>query len=88
MKTDIEMITELARLFADFEVIETDFPFVVKHPFTDYGIMTDLNGNTIDVTKPENKKQLKEICLERMEHVTKFIDFSTIITKPYRSAFF
>lgn len=44
--TDLNSLKAMARMFAMLEVHETEFsPIVVKHPFTDSGIVAYRNGS-------------------------------------------
>ena len=91
--TDLKEIKKLARLFLMLDVKETEFsPMVVKHPFTDSGIVAypGANGEIAmgDITKePEilenwRKEMTRQIKEARSAHAIAYM-----ITKSYSLAF-
>jgi hypothetical protein len=86
--TRLEKIKEVAETFIYCDIKPTDIGFIVSHPYTDSPYLGYPDGSIIDITKIENHERFIEICKERIKRIKKYSDFSVLITKPYRSAFF
>lgn len=89
-QTDLPSIKELAQTFLMTDITTTSFsPVIVKHPFTDSGIVY-FKGDS----KPENLLENNDALLRWHEKVKKQISESdsadrifSLITKPYRLVF-
>jgi len=86
--TNMEKIKEIAKCFLYFDLkINENLPMIANHPFTDSPYFY-CNGNLYDLSKKENFLNFTKEMEIRINNVDNYVSFSTLITKPYRSAFF
>lgn len=91
-ETDMDNIRHLAKLFVQLPINKTNYsPFVVKHPFTDSGIVyiSDEEGpRTLDVTNDEKEfnkwKKMVSGIIDKMKSVA---DVYMLLTNAYKFAF-
>jgi len=87
--TNLEKIKDIALTFSHLEIKKTDIEFIVLHPFTEYVFANVPNQGMINILEnDENHEKFMGICRARIARADSYLCFSSIITKPYRSAFF
>ena len=90
--TDLNQLKSTAKSLLYIDVSETELsPMIVKHPYTDSGIVAINNDNGYELTNIlENNDALmqwQDIMRERIENAKSAIEIYCLITKPYKLAF-
>ena len=92
-QTDLDQLKHLAYVFLELDITPTKFsPVVVKHPFTDNGIVgiPGKDGELLMVNLLEDPKALqswKELCSQQIREVNTPFKIALMITKPFQFAF-
>ena len=92
-ETKLDQLKYLAYVFLELDIIPTKFsPVVVKHPFTDNGVVgiPGKNGELLMVNlldDPEALQSWKELCSQRIKEADTPFKIALMITKPYQFAF-
>ena len=87
-KTDLEKVKEVAFLFAEFDFEQNkSYPFIVKHPFVDSTHVVSNDGKLLDLSVPADASVYRTQLKSRIESITSYASFSSIVVKSYRSAF-
>lgn len=92
-QTDLDQLKHLAYVFLELDITPTKFsPVVVKHPFTDNGIVgiPGKDGELLMVNLLEDPKALqswKELCSQQIREADTPFKIALMITKPYQFAF-
>lgn len=92
-ETKLDQLKYLAYVFLELDIIPTKFsPVVVKHPFTDNGVVgiPGKNGELLMVNlldDPGALQRWKELCSQRIREADTPFKIALMITKPYQFAF-
>ena len=91
-QTDLAAMKQLARVFLMMDPEPTSFsPVIIKHPFTDSGIVTVRSGNeyrAADITADEAvRSQWREQMASLIENAETPRHIYMMLTKSYRFAF-
>ena len=92
-ETDLDHLKHLAGVFLELDIVPTKLsPVVVKHPFTDSGVVGIpgkagelLMVNLLD--DPEALQSWKELCRQQIKEADTPFKIAMMITKPYQFAF-
>ena len=92
-ETDLDQLKHLAAVFLELDIVPTMLsPVVVKHPFTDSGVVGIpgkagelLMVNLLD--DPEALQSWKELCRQQIKEADTPFKIALMITKPYQFAF-
>lgn len=86
--TDLEKVKEVAFLFVEFDFEQNkSYPFIVKHPFVDSTHVVSNDGKLLDLSVPADASVYRTQLKSRIESITSYASFSSIVVKSYRSAF-
>lgn len=89
-KTDLSKCKRLAKYFLDIDIQENDIvPDIVSHPFFQYCYVIDEEtGEMVNILENENALiKIKEQIKERINRIDNYMQFTLLVTKPYRLAF-
>ncbi len=92
-ETDLPRLKALAKTFLMLDIQPTRLtPLVVKHPFTDSGIVGIMGANrTIDmvdlINDPKGLQDWREFCRDQIDAVETASELMNRVTKPYKLAF-
>lgn len=89
-KTDLKKIKEQAKLFLMFDLKPVEnYPFIVKHPFTDSGYTVDqTTGTLVNLLEDDTAlERWRSQIAKQIESADNVHCFSMMLTKSYRSAF-
>ncbi len=93
IETDLKKLKSLAHSFLELDILPTKMsPLVVKHPFTDSGIVglhkEDGNVAVADLTSDSASLQAwREQCGRLIDEAEKPFELFLMITKPYKLGF-
>jgi hypothetical protein len=90
METNLEKIKKTALSMVYLDILETNIETIVQHPFTDNLYLFDQERNKFVniLENEETHKYFIDSCKMKINNVVKYGEFSSLITKPYRSTFF
>lgn len=87
MKSDLNKIKEMAIGFLNLEIYETDFPFIISHPFFSSPYISYNNEIVNFIEKPEIYNSILEECTARIRRAKTIDHIIIMIQKNYRLAF-